>query len=184
MPAQTMQALVRAFRRATTLSWLWCARWVTFSQGSLTRRLPLAVAETYARRRSGAQRRLRVAIASLQLSLAARGDRPASSSRPGSCLPVTVQSRDIASQHLRAVALVTWGRRAWSWSRQTRRTPNATCGSADLARQIGRPYLEVAACAARFRIAGPALVRTTQQRSARRSPRRRHGWARTVDRPR
>jgi LuxR family maltose regulon positive regulatory protein len=39
--AQTMQALLRAFRRArTTPSWPWSARWVTLPRGTWTRRPP------------------------------------------------------------------------------------------------------------------------------------------------
>jgi LuxR family transcriptional regulator, maltose regulon positive regulatory protein len=106
----------------------------------------LAVAETYAETTPpDRQRRLRVAIASLKLALAARRGHLAGVTELARFLdsPVTGQSdEDIAlSNDLRAVALMTLG------------TVEASLGLADaerhlqegavLARKIGRPYLEV-----------------------------------------
>jgi LuxR family maltose regulon positive regulatory protein len=106
----------------------------------------LAVAETYADSTPpDRQRRLRVAIASLQLSLATRRGHLAGVTEQARFLasPVTGQSgEDIAlDSDLRAVALMNLG------------TVEASLGLADaehhlqegafLARKIGRPYLEV-----------------------------------------
>jgi LuxR family maltose regulon positive regulatory protein len=106
----------------------------------------LAVAEAHAETTApDRQRRLRVAIASLKLALAARRGHLAGVTEQARFLdsPVTGQSdEDIAlSNDLRAVALMTLG------------TVEASLGLADaerhlregavLARKIGRPYLEV-----------------------------------------
>jgi LuxR family transcriptional regulator, maltose regulon positive regulatory protein len=106
----------------------------------------LAVAEAYAETTPpGRQRRLRVAIASLKLALAARRGHLAAVIEQARFLdfPVTGQSdEDIAlSNDLRAVALMSLG------------TAEASLGLADaerhlregavLARKTGRPYLEV-----------------------------------------
>ena len=96
----------------------------------------LAVAETYAETAPpDRQRRLRVAVASLKLSLARRRGHLAGVIEQARFLasPVTGQSdEDIAlGSDLRAVALMNLGTaEAWSLGGQTRRTLNATSGRA------------------------------------------------------
>jgi len=145
---QTVGALLRAFPRGADYPELALIR----AGRSLVRgRLDdtaahLAVAEAYAETASpDRQRRLRVAIASLQLSLAARRGDLADVTEQARFLdsPVTGQSDEDISLggDLRAVALMNLG------------TVEASVGLPDaerhllegavLAREIGRPYLEV-----------------------------------------
>jgi LuxR family maltose regulon positive regulatory protein len=129
----------------------------------------LAVAETHAETAPpDRQRRLRVAIASLQLSLATRRGHLAGGVEQARFLasPVTGQSdEDIApGSDLRAVALMNLG------------TVEASLGLADaechllegavLAREIGRPCLEVR-CLAQLRFAPKIRPVTTTQRRCR-----------------
>ena len=148
--AQTMQALVRAFPPGPgTDPELALVR----AGGDLVRgRLDeaaahLAVAETYAETAPpGRQRRLRVALASLKLSLARRRGHLAGVIEQVRFLasPVTGQSdEDIAlDRDLRAVALMNLGT-AEAWSLGLPDAERHLREGAVLAREIGRPYLEV-----------------------------------------
>jgi LuxR family maltose regulon positive regulatory protein len=161
--AQTMQALVRAFPQGTDHQELALVRAeVDLNQGRLDEAAAhLAVAETYAETAPPArQRRLRVAVASLQLSLARRrGDLTGVIERVKFLAsPVTGQSdEDIAlGSDLRAVALMNLGT-AEAWAHGG--LPDAERylrEGAVLAREIGRPYLEVA-CLARLGFASLVL---------------------------
>ncbi len=147
--AQTMQALLRTFPPGEDHPELALVR----AGGDLVGgRLDeaaahLAVAETYAETAPpGRQRRLRVAVAALKLSLARRRGHLAGVLGQVRFLasPVTGQSgEDIAlGSDLRAVALMNLGTaEAWSLG-----LPDAELHlreGAVLAREIGRPYLEV-----------------------------------------
>jgi LuxR family transcriptional regulator, maltose regulon positive regulatory protein len=140
----------------------------------------LAVAEAYAETAPpDRQRRLRVAIASLKLALAARRGHLAGVTEQARFLdsPLTGQSdQDIAlGNDLRAVALMTLG------------TVEASVGLADaerhleegaiLARKIGRPYLEVR-CLAQLGFAAKIRSFATTQRRCRKAIAlaERHGW--------
>jgi LuxR family maltose regulon positive regulatory protein len=147
--AQTIQALVRAFPPGTDHPELALVR----AGGDLVRgRLDeaaayLAVAETHAETTPpDRQRRLKVAIASLQLSLARRRGHLAGVIEQVSFLasPVTGQSdEDIAlDKDLRAVALMNLGT-AEAWSLGLPDAERHLREGAVLAREIGRPYLEV-----------------------------------------
>jgi len=140
----------------------------------------LAVAEAYAETAPpDRQRRLRVAIASLKLALAARRGHLAGVTEQASFLdsPVTGQSEeDISlSNDLQAVALMTLG------------TAEASLGLADaerhlqegavLARKIGRPYLEVR-CLAQVGFASRIRPFATTRRRCQEAIAlaERHGW--------
>ena len=140
----------------------------------------LAVAEAYAETTPpDRQRRLRVAVASLKLSLAARRGHLAGVTEQASFLasPVTGPSEeDIAlGNDLRAVALMNLG------------TVEASLGLADaerhlregavLARKIGRPYLEVR-CLAQLAFASKIYPFATVQQRCREAIAlaERHGW--------
>jgi LuxR family transcriptional regulator, maltose regulon positive regulatory protein len=140
----------------------------------------LAVAEAHAQTTApDRQRRLRVAVASLKLALAARRGHLAGVTEQARFLdsPVTGQSdEEIAlSNDLRAVALMTLG------------TVEASLGLADaerhlkegavLARKIGRPYLEVR-CLAQLGFALKIRPFATVQRCCREAIAlaERHGW--------
>src|SRR6266542_3456267 len=150
--AQTIQALVRAFPPGADHPELALVRaGGDLVQGRLDEAAAyLAVAETHAETAPpDRQRRLRVAIASLQLSLARRRGHLAGVIEQARFLasPVTGQSdEDIAlDRDLRAVALMNLGT-AEAWSLERPDAPDAERHlreGADLARQIGRPYLEV-----------------------------------------
>ena len=146
--AQTVRALLRAFPQGVDYPELALIRaGHNLATGHLDEAAAhLAVAEAYAETTPpDRQRRLRVAIASLKLSLAARRGHLAGVLEQARFLasPVAGQSdEDIAlSNDLRAVALMNLG------------TVEASLGLADaerhlregaaLARDIGRPYLEV-----------------------------------------
>ena len=144
-----MQALLRAFPPGgTTPNWPWCARWVTWSRGAWTRRPPTwrSPRRMSRRRRPGRQRRLQVAVASLQLSLARwRGDLAGVIEQARLLAsPISGQSDEDSAlgSDLRVVALMNLGTlEAWSLG-----LPDAERHlqeGADLARRIGRPYLEV-----------------------------------------
>jgi LuxR family maltose regulon positive regulatory protein len=172
--AQTMQALVRAFPPGGDHPELALVRAMgDLAQGRLDEAAAhLAVAETYAGTASPErQRRLRVAVGSLQLTLARRrGDRAGVIEQARFLAsPVIGQSEeDIAlGSDLRAVALGNLGT-AEAWSLEPPDAPEAERHlreGADLAREIGRPYLEVG-CLAQLGFASLVLhsFATTQQR--------------------
>jgi len=147
--AQTMQALVRAFPPGEDHPELALVRaGGDLVQGRLDEAAAhLAVAETYAETAPpDRQRRLRVAIASLKLSLARRRGHLAGVIEQVRFLasPVTGQSdEDIAlDRDLRAVALMNLGT-AEAWSLGLPDAERHLREGAVLAREIGRPYLEV-----------------------------------------
>ena len=147
--AQTMQALVRAFPPGADHPELALVRaGGDLVQGRLDEAAAhLAVAETYAETAPpDRQRRLRVAIASLKLSLARRRGHLAGVIEQVRFLasPVTGQSdEDIAlDSDLRAVALMNLGT-AEAWSLGLPDAERHLREGAVLAREIGRPYLEV-----------------------------------------
>ena len=129
------------------------------------------------------QHRLQVAIASLQLSLARRGGHLAGVIEQAQFLaaPVTGQSEDIAlGSDLRAMALMNLGT-AEAWTLGTLAAPDAERHlqeGADLAREIGRPYLEVG-CLAQLGFASLVLhsFATTERRCRDAiALGERHGW--------
>jgi len=147
--AQTMQALVRAFPPGEDHPELALVRAMAdLAQGRLDETAAhLAVAETYAEAApADRQRRLRVGIASLKLSLARRRGHLASVIEQVRFLasPVTGESdEDIAlDSDLRAVALMNLGT-AEAWSLGLEDAERHLREGAVLAREIGRPYLEV-----------------------------------------
>ena len=171
---QTMQALVRAFPPGEDHPELALVRaGGELVQGRLDEAAAhLAVAETYAETAPpDRRRRLGVAVASLQLSLARRRGDLAGVIEQARFLasPVTGQSdEDIAlGSDLRAVALMNLGTaEAWTLGRPD--APDAERHlreGADLAREIGRPYLEVG-CLAQLGFASLVLhsFATTQRR--------------------
>jgi LuxR family transcriptional regulator, maltose regulon positive regulatory protein len=180
--AQTVRALLQAFPRGADypeLALIHAGH--NLARGRLDEAAAhLAVAETYAETTPpDRRRRLRVAIASLQLSLATRRGDLASVAEQARFLdsPVTGQSdEDIAlDSDLRAVALMNLG------------TVEASLGLADaerhlqegavLAHQIGRPYLEVR-CLAQLGFASKIHPFATTQRRCREAIAlaERHGW--------
>ena len=147
--AQTMQALLRAFPPGADHPELALVRAMgDLAQGHLDETAAhLAVAETYAETTPPErQRRLRVAIASLQLALARRRGHVAGVIEQARFLasPVTGPSdEDIAlGSDLRAVALMNLGT-AEAWSLGLPDAVRHLQEGAVLAREIGRPYLEV-----------------------------------------
>jgi LuxR family maltose regulon positive regulatory protein len=147
--AQTIQALVRAFPPGTDHPELALVRAMgDLVQGRLDEAAAhLAVAETHAGTAPpDRQRRLRVAIASLKLSLARRRGHLTGVIEQVRFLgsPVTGQSdEDIAlDRDLRAVALMNLGT-AEAWSLGLPDAERHLREGAVLAREIGRPYLEV-----------------------------------------
>ena len=146
---QTMQALVGAFPPGADDPELALVRAAgDLVQGHLDEAAAhLAVAETYAETTPpGRQRRLRVAIASLKLSLARQRGHLAGVFEQARFLasPVTGPSdEDIAlGSDLRAVALMNLGT-AEAWSLGLPEAERHLRDGAGLAREIGRPYLEV-----------------------------------------
>ena len=147
--AQTMQALVRAIPPGADHPELALVRAMgDLAQGRLDEAAAhLAVAETYAETRPpGRQRRLQVAIASLKLSLARRRGDLAGVIEQARFLaaPITGPSdEDIAlDSDLRAVALMNLGT-VEAWSLGLPDAERHLREGAVLAREIGRPYLEV-----------------------------------------
>jgi LuxR family maltose regulon positive regulatory protein len=126
------------------------------------------------------QRRLRVAIASLKLSLAGRRGHLAGVIDQAKFLtsPVTGQSdEDIAlGSDLRAVALMNLGT-VEAWSLGLPDAERHLRQGADLAREIGRPYLEVS-CLAELGFASKIHSFATTQRRCREviALAERHGW--------
>ena len=185
--AQTMQALLRAFPPGADHPELTLVRARgDLAQGRLDEAAAhLAVAETYAETAPPErQRRLQVAVASLQLSLARRRGHLAGVIEQARFLasPVTGQSEeDIAlGSDLRAVALMNLGT-AEAWTLGLPDAPDAERHlreGADLAREIGRPYLEVG-CLAQLGFASLVLhsYATTQRRCREAiALAERHGW--------
>jgi LuxR family transcriptional regulator, maltose regulon positive regulatory protein len=179
---QTVQALLQAFPPGAAYPELALMRaGHNLARGSLDEAAAhLAVAEAYAETTPpDRQRRLRIAIASLQLALAARRGHLAGVTEQARFLdsPVTGQSdQDITlSNDLRAVALMTLG------------TVEASLGRPDaerhlregavLAREIGRPYLEVR-CLAQLGLASMihpfAIIRQRCREAI--ALAERHGW--------
>jgi LuxR family transcriptional regulator, maltose regulon positive regulatory protein len=161
--AQTMQALLQAFPPGAHHPELALVRaTVDLLQGRLDQAAAhLAVTETHAEAApQDRQRRLRVAVASLQLSLARRRGDLAGVIEQVRFLapPVTGQSdEDIAlGSDLRAVALMNLGTaEAWALGGLPDAERHLREGAV-LAREIGRPYLEVA-CLARLGFASLVL---------------------------
>jgi LuxR family maltose regulon positive regulatory protein len=182
--AQTMQALVRAFPPGADHPELAVVRaGGDLVQGHLDEAAAqLGAAEAYAETAPpGRRRRLQVAIASLKLSLARRRGHLAGVMEQVRFLasPVTGQSgEDIAvGSDLRAVALMNLGTvEAWTLG-----LPDAERHleqGAVLAREIGRPYLEVG-CLAQLGFASKAGPFSTAQRRCREAiaVAERYGWA-------
>jgi LuxR family maltose regulon positive regulatory protein len=147
--AQTMGTLLRAFPVGADYPELSLVRAMgDLAQGRLDEAAAhLTVAETYAKTTPpGRQRRLQVAIASLKLSLARRRGHLADVIEQARFLasPVTGPSGgdiDLGSD-LRAVALMNLGT-AEAWSLGLPEAERHLRDGAVLAREIGRPYLEV-----------------------------------------
>ena len=181
--AQTMQALVRAFPPGEDHPELALVRaGVDLNQGRLDEAAAhLAVAEAYAEAAPPERRRrLRVAVASLQLSLARRRGDLAGVVEQVRFLasPVSGQSdEDIAlGSDLRAVALMNLGT-AEEWSLGLPDAERHLQEGAALAREIGRPYLEVG-CLAQLGFASKICPLATIQRRCREAIAlaERHGW--------
>jgi LuxR family maltose regulon positive regulatory protein len=150
---QTIQTILQAFPRGADhpeLALVYAT--VDLVQGRLDEAAAhLTVAETYAKAAPpDRRRRLQVAVASLKLSLARRRGRFADVLEQAQFLasPVTGQSgEDIAlGSDLRAVALMNLGI-VEAWSLALPDAERRLQEGADLARRIGRPYLEVACLA-------------------------------------
>src|SRR5438132_6266036 len=144
-----MQALLRDFPAGADHPELALVRAMgDLAQGRLDQAAAhLAAAEAHVRTAPpDRRRRLRVAVASLQLALARRRGHLAGVIEQARFLasPVTGQSdEDIAlGSDLRAVALMNLGT-AEAWSLGLPDAERNLREGADLARQIGRPYLEV-----------------------------------------
>jgi LuxR family transcriptional regulator, maltose regulon positive regulatory protein len=179
---QTVRALLRAFPPGTDYPELALVRAArSLARGHVDEAAAhLTVAEAYAETAPpDRQRRLRVAVASLKLRLAARRGHLAGVTEQASFLadPVTGQSEeDIAlGNDLRAVALMNLG------------TVEASLGLAGaerhlqegavLAREIGRPYLEVR-CLVQLGLASKTRPFAAVQRRCREAIAlaERHGW--------
>ena len=180
---QTMQALVRAFPPGEDHPELALVRAMAdVVQGRLDEAAAhLAVAEAYAGTAPpDRQRRLRVAIASLKLSLARRRGHLAGVIEQVRFLasPVTGQSdEDIAlGSDLRAVALMNLGT-AEAWTLGLPDAERHLQEGAVLAREIGRPYLEVG-CLAQLGFASKIHPFATTQRRCREAIAlaERYGW--------
>jgi LuxR family maltose regulon positive regulatory protein len=180
---QTMQALVQAFPPGADYPELALVHAsVELVQGRLDEAAAhLGVAERYAETTPpGRQRRLQVAIAALKLSLARRRGRWAGVVEQVKFLasPVTGQSgEDIAlGSDLRAVALMNLGT-AEAWSLGLEDAERHLQEGADLAREIGRPYLEVS-CLAQLGFASKIRPFATARRRCQEAIAlaKRHGW--------
>jgi LuxR family maltose regulon positive regulatory protein len=181
--AQTMQALVRAFPPGADHPELALVRAAgDLIQGRLDEAAAhLAVAQAYVEAAPpDRQRRLRVALAALKLSLARRRGDLAGVLDQARFLdsPVTGQSdEDIAlDSDLRAVALMNLGT-AEAWSLGLRDAERHLREGAALAREIGRPYLEVG-CLAQLGFASKIEPFATTQRLCREAIAlaERYGW--------
>jgi LuxR family maltose regulon positive regulatory protein len=181
--AQTMQALVRAFPPGEDHPELALVRaGADLIQGRLDEAAAhLAVAETYAATAPpDRQRRLQVAIASLRLSLARRRGHLAGVLEHVRFLdsPLTGQSdEDIAlGSDLRAVALMNLGT-VEAWTLALPDAERHLRQGAALAREIGRPYLEVS-CLSELGFASKIEPFATTQLRCREAIAlaERHGW--------
>jgi LuxR family maltose regulon positive regulatory protein len=181
--AQTMDALVRAFPAGEDHPELALVRAGTdLVRGRLDEAAAhLAVAGTYAGTAPpDGRRRLRVAIASLRLSLARRRGDLAGVVEQVRFLASPVTGRcgeDIAADSdLRAVALMNLGT-VEAWSLALPGAERHLREGAALARQIGRPYLE-AGCLAQLAFASKVHSFATTQRRCREAiaVAERHGW--------
>ena len=181
--AQTMQALLRAFPPGEDRPELALVRAMgDLAQGRLGEAAAhLAVAETHAEAAPAERRRrLRVAVAALNLSLARRRGDLAGVIEHVRFLasPVSGQSdEDIAlGSDLRAVALMNLGT-AEAWTLGLPDAERHLQEGADLARQIGRPYLEVG-CLAQLGFASRIRSFATAQRRCREAIAlaERYGW--------
>ena len=181
--AQTIQVLVRAFPPGADHPELALVRAGNdLVQGRLDEAAAhLAVAETYAETAPpDHQRRLRVAIAALKLSLARRRGHLAGVVEQVRFLasPVSGQSdEDIAlGSDLRAVALMNLGT-VEAWSLGLPEAERHLQEGAALARRIGRPYLEVG-CLAQLGFASKIQPFATTQLRCREAiaAAERHGW--------
>ena len=182
--AQTIQALLRAFPQGAgadpELALVRAGSKLV--QGRLDEAAAhLAVAEAYAETAlPDRQRRLRVALASLKLSLARRRGNLADVLEQVKFLnsPVTGQSdEDIAlGSDLRAVALMNLGT-VEAWSLALPEAERHLQEGAALAREIGRPYLEVG-CLSELGFASKIHPFATTQRRCREAIAlaERHGW--------
>jgi LuxR family maltose regulon positive regulatory protein len=180
---QTMQALTGAFPPGEEYPELALVRAdVDLIQGRLDEAAAyLSVAETYAATAPPERRhRLQVAIASLQLSLARRRGHLAGVIEQVRFLasPVSGQSdEDIAlDSDLRAVALMNLGT-VEAWALALPEAEHHLREGAALARQIGRPYLELC-CLAELAFASKIHSFATTQRRCREAITLagRHGW--------
>jgi LuxR family transcriptional regulator, maltose regulon positive regulatory protein len=180
---QTIEALVQAFPPATEHPELALVRAGSdLVRGRLDEAAAhLAVAEKYVEAApQDRQRGLRVAVASLKLSLARRRGRWAGVVEQVRFLasPVTGQSdEDIAlGSDLRAVALMNLGT-AEAWSLGPEDAERHLQEGADLAREIGRPYLEVS-CLAQLGFASKIRPFATARRRCQEAIAlaERHGW--------
>jgi LuxR family maltose regulon positive regulatory protein len=181
--AQTMQALLRAFPPGADHPELALVRAMgDLAQGRLDEAAAhLAVAETHAGTAPPERRRrLGVAVASLQLSLARRrGDLTGVIEHVRFLAsPVSGQSdEDIAlGSDLRAVALMNLGT-AEAWTLGLPDAERHLQEGADLAREIGRPYLEVG-CLAQLGFASRIRSFAVTQRRCREAIAlaERYGW--------
>jgi LuxR family maltose regulon positive regulatory protein len=181
--AQTIQALLQAFPPGAEHPELALVHaTVDLVQGRLDEAAAhLAVAETYAEAAPpDRQRRLQVAIASLKLSLARRRGRYADVLEQVRFLasPVTGPSdEDIAlGSDLRAVALMNLGT-VEAWSLGLPDAERHLQEGAALAREIGRPYLEVS-CLAQLGFASKIRPFAVTQQRCREAIALadRHGW--------
>ena len=181
--AQTIRALLRAFPPGADHRELAVVRaGGDLLEGRLDQAAAhLAVAERYAETAPpGRRRRLRMAVASLKLSLARRRGNLADVTEGAKFLasPVSGQSdEDIAlGSDLRAVALMNLGT-AEAWTLGLPDAERHLREGATLAREIGRPYLEVACLA---QLAFASRIRsfaTTRQRCHEAiALAERHGW--------
>jgi LuxR family transcriptional regulator, maltose regulon positive regulatory protein len=181
--AQTIQALLRAFPPGADHPELALVRaGGVLLEGRLDEAAAhLAVAETYADTAPpGRQYRLQMVIASLKLSLARRRGNLAGVTEQVKFLasPVAGQSdEDIAlDSDLRAVALMNLGT-VEAWSLGLPDAERHLQEGADLAGEIGRPYLEVA-CLAQLGFASKIRPFATTQRRCREAIAltEQHGW--------
>jgi LuxR family maltose regulon positive regulatory protein len=181
--AQTIRALLRAFPPGADHRELAVVRaGGDLLEGRLDEAAAhLAVAETYAETApAGRRRRLRVAVAALKLSLARRRGNLAAVTEQAKFLasPVTGQSdQDIALDNdLRAVALMNLGT-AEAWTLGLPDAERHLREGAGLAREIGRPYLEVA-CLAQLAFASRIRSFATTRQLCRDAIAlaERHGW--------
>jgi LuxR family transcriptional regulator, maltose regulon positive regulatory protein len=182
---QTIQAVLRAFPPGADVDGpdLALARATSdLAQGDLDEAAAhLAVAETYSDTASpDRQRRLRVTIASLKLSMARRRGNLAGVLEQAQFLasPISAESDEEVAldSDLRAVALMNLGI-VEAWSLASAASERHLQEGADLARQIGRPYLEVG-CLAQLAFASKIRPFATTRRLCLDviSLAERHGW--------